>query len=137
MGRSKLIDRVVVDNLTGEILESRTSFVKLSSERYVMFRLTDGVDWVFGLSRSELSVLFGLSNYADGYGCVSLSKSKRLSLLNYVGIGERMMRRVLLSLIEKGMIKRVESGDYYVNPTYLFKCGVKDLADRIFYYQNL
>ena len=43
-----LVVGVVVDGITGEVLDSQISFVKWQSERFLMMRTTYGVGTIFG-----------------------------------------------------------------------------------------
>ena len=56
----KIVERVVVDGITGEVLDSQISFVKWQSERFLMMRTTYGVEFLMGLSKVELVLFFML-----------------------------------------------------------------------------
>ena len=134
MGARKIVERVVVNGITGEVLDSQISFVKWQSERFLMMRTTYGVEFLMGLSKVELVLFFMLSCFADGYGLVSLYKDRKVKLCDKLGISGRSLRRSIVGLVDGGLLKQ-KGDDLMINPNYVFKCSTKDLKDRINKYE--
>ena len=134
MGARKIVERVVVDAMTGQVLDSQISFVKWQSQRFFMMRTTYGVEFLMGLSKVELVLFFMLSCFADGNGLVSLYKDRKIKLCDKLGVSSRSLRRSIVSLVEGGLLKQM-GDELMINPNYVFKCSTKDLKDRINKYE--
>ena len=134
MGARRIVERVVVDAMTGQVLDSQISFVKWQSERFLMMRTTYGVEFLMGLSKVELVLFFMLSCFADGNGLVSLYKDRKIKLCDKLGVSGRSLRRSIVGLVEGGLLKQM-GDELMINPNYVFKCSTKDLKDRIKKYE--
>ena len=68
MGARKIVERVVVDGITGEVLDSQISFVKWQSERFLMMRnsVVRGVQ--YWLPADIYCGLFVVSEHSGIYG---------------------------------------------------------------------
>lgn len=134
MGARRIVERVVVDAMTGQVLDSQISFVKWQSERFLMMRTTYGVEFLMCLSKVELVLFFMLSCFADGNGLVSLYKDRKIKLCDKLGVSGRSLRRSIVGLVEGGLLKQM-GDELMINPNYVFKCSTKDLKDRINKYE--
>ena len=130
MGKSvsnidKTSTRVVVDNLTGEIIseESSVESVRVSKEDDFAKLYLDGVELLRGLTGGQLSLLLSLARRMNYSGEVMVAGSHRREVMAETGVGGVTLARALRALRDKGVITPVDGvrGFYKVNPRVLAK----------------
>ena len=132
MGRRKVGDLQVVNELTGEITTHRSLYSNRYFESFFMVRTTNGLDWFIALGKNEKSLFFMLSewsNYSDL--SVYLSNYRREYICGKLGIKRRQLSVLLGNLLKSDCIRRISQNDFLVNPEYLFKSSASELRNKI------
>ena len=134
----KVFQQTTVDGLTGELLKDYSVYVSKTGEVFGMYRKTDGLDWLLGLTGNELKLLIILADISDSAdGSVSLSKVRREKICNLLGIGSRSLSMLFQELNNKDAIFRINNNDLLVNPATFFRCATNELRQRIQIYNEL
>lgn len=121
----KTSTRVVVDNLTGEVIaeESSIESVRVSKEEDFAKLYLGGLELLQGLTGGQLSLLLSLSKRMSYSNEVIVAGSHRRELMAEAGVGGATLERALRVLRDKGLITPIDGvkGYYRVNPRVLAK----------------
>lgn len=113
-----------LDKETGEIIENRKNWISKNNERFIMLRITDGMDWVSMLTGSEIKSLLFLGSIID-------KDSQYVHFNNYRRDELRIIleyktatsvNNTLNSLIKKGVIKKIYpfNDTFMINPRFCY-----------------
>lgn len=137
MGRAKIGEFQIENHLTGEY-SHKSYYINRYTEKFIMVRTTDGLDWFFELGKNEKSLVLMLHNWSEPTNMrISLSGWQRDEICSKLDINRRQISLVLKRLIEKNCIKRINQNDFIVNPAHAFKCEAKQVKDRIPIYDSV
>ena len=132
MSKRKIGEIIQVNHSTGEVTSHRSLWSNRYSERFLMFRLTDGLDWYYSLSKNGKSLFVYLHDISDSDSMrVSLTVCNREYICSKLDIARRQLSLLLNELVVSDCIFRLSQNDFVVNPSYLFKCSLSDLQNKI------
>lgn len=124
-------DSTVTDLRTGEAIHHRShKVVHLPKEpAYVKLYVQDLGDLI-GLTDNEKAVLFMLATKIDFEGIASLNAASRRRIANACGISNGSFRNAISALCRKGIMQRIDSNEYAVDPRYFAKGEWRDILHR-------
>ncbi|QSX35129.1 MarR family transcriptional regulator [Shewanella avicenniae] len=113
-----------VDANTGELMFTeevmQTSLTKAVKINFV--QLYDSIEYLDGLSGTEIKVLFFLAGKAEmNTAQVDISTALRLEISERFKIKKGSVRNMILKLIGLGLIKPLKNQKYMLNPFVVFK----------------
>ena len=138
MPRKKIgyIERV--NELTGELTKSVSWYSNKYTEKFIMVRTTDSLDWFYPLGKNEKSLILMLHDWSEPSNMrVSLAGWQRDEIIIKLGVKRRQISILLKNLVDADCIKRLGQNDFMVNPSHVFKCSASQVRDRIEIYKNI
>lgn len=138
MPRKKIgyIERV--NDLTGELTKSVSWYSNKYTEKFIMIRTTDTLDWFYPLGKNEKSLILMLHDWSEPTNMrISLAGWQREQIIEKLGIKRRQISILLKSLVDAGCIKRISQNDFMVNPAHAFKCSASQVREKIEIYKKL
>lgn len=123
----------------GNVVESteRNIFVNKAQESFIMITRTDGLEWVANI-RNHLAFLVCLFSYADKNGIVSLTPLRKAEIQQLFKWKNKVqVDNALAILLKNDCIKRINRGDYIVNPNTVFSGGTGTKAEKSNLYQSI
>ena len=136
--RKQISEVSIVDQLSGEIIQSRAVYSSKFSESFIMVRTTDGLDWLWGLSGNEVKLILLMHQWAEPEkGRISLAAYQRELVCKHLGIAQRSIAGLLRELEAKDCVVKLGNNDYVVNPAHVFKCSTAEVRNRIREYEYL
>lgn len=116
-----------VDTETGDI----SKYVK---ERFLYLRTTDDLDWMKGLSSTEIRAMLFLCKRAD-YDCkLEMTVRVRALLVKELGVSERQYYNILNKLMRVGLVKRIAKAYYAIAPYTAYKFHSKNMGQKVLEY---
>lgn len=113
-----------LDKNTGELIEHRKNWISKNKERFIMVRITDGLQWTEMFSGNEIKTLLFLSSHIDRethYIHVTEFRKHELSLLlGYTTI--RSVNNTFNSIMKKGGMKKILpfNDTFMINPKFCY-----------------
>lgn len=93
--------------------------------------LIKGVEWMRGLTNHEIVIMARFAELQDFNGGISTHKRVREGLCEITGLAERTVYRIFGYLVDKGLLKRIDSGYYLINPATFYKFRVSEYISRV------
>lgn len=127
----------VVDGSTGEVLEERRSnVVNLPAEPPYVKLYIDDLTAILQLPTTCKGLIYALIKQLNYDGLITLNASARRRIASSLGIGEPTLRNYITQLQQRGVIKRVDRGEYMMNPQYFARGSWVDvMRQRENYYK--
>ena len=138
MPRKKIgyIERV--NELTGELTKSVSWYSNKYTEKFIMVRTTDSLDWFYPLGKNEKSLILMLHDWSNAENMrLSLQTWQRDKICDKLNVGRRQISLLLKSLENADCIKRLSQNDFMVNPAHANKCGTKEWRKRTLEYNSI
>ncbi len=113
-----------LDKETGELIEHRKNWISKNKERFIMLRITDGMDWISMLTGSEVKALMFLGSIIDKDSHYVHFNSYRREevriLLDYKSA--TTVNNTLNNLIKKGALKKIYpfNDTFMINPRFCY-----------------
>lgn len=137
MAKRKVNEFSRVNELTGEIREHYSYYSDKFTESFIMIRTTVGKEWFYALSNNEKNLLMMMWDWSSHEDMsVYLGSVRRKEVCTILSIGKRQITSIISSLCAKDYIKRIGRDDFLVNPSYMFKCSVGKVREKIKKYQE-
>ena len=112
-----------IDFSTGEITtEESKNVIRLPKEPPYVKMYIDDLAKILELTSGCRSLLYFLIKKMDYEGIITLTKSSRERLAQQVGVKETAVRNQITKLCQKGILRRVGTGEFEANPN-LFARG--------------
>jgi hypothetical protein len=128
----KVFEKKVVDYQTGEVQSETSVFVGKLSERFGLYRITDGLSWVMMFDIHEMRLLMLLGEAEDNENhIVTLTPAKRDAISTFMGYTKRHFYRILSRLVERHAVVKLTNFEYLLNPSFFYKGSSAKLIGRI------
>ncbi len=116
---------------TGEIkTEENTNVIKLPREPAYVKMYIDDIAKLLELTNGCRSLLYCLIKKMDYEGVITLTKSSRDRLAEQVGVKETAIRNQITQLCQKGILRRIGTGEYEANPNLFARGDWSDIYKR-------
>ena len=121
----------VIDHKTGEALTSeKTNKVAFPKEpSYVKLYIED-IGSLMGLTTVRTDLLYSLIKIMSYDGNIRITKTTKDRICEQLGIKDGTIRKALCHYCEKGIFKRLGTGEYEANPNYFAKGDWVDIRKR-------
>ena len=120
-----------INFLTGEITtEEITNVVKIPKEPPYVKMYIDDLAKILELTSGCRSLLYFLIKKMDYEGIITLTKSSRDRLAEQVGVKETAIRNQITQLCQKGILKRIGTGEFEANPNLFARGDWSDIHKR-------
>jgi predicted transcriptional regulator len=116
---------------TGEIrTEENTNIIKIPREPAYVKMYIDDIAKLLELTSGCRSLLYCLIKKMDYEGVITLTKSSRDRLAEQVGVKETAIRNQITQLCQKGILRRIGTGEYEANPNLFARGDWSDIYKR-------
>jgi predicted HTH transcriptional regulator len=120
-----------IDFTTGEIkTEEFTNVVKIPKEPPYVKMYIDDLAKILELTSGCRSLLYFLIKKMDYEGIITLTKSSRDRLAEQVGVKETAIRNQITQLCQKGILRRIGTGEFEANPNLFARGDWSDIHKR-------
>jgi DNA-binding MarR family transcriptional regulator len=132
----KIFEQQIVDRTTGEVFTTTTVKVDRDIETYGMHRTTEGLDWVFDFTAAEFQMMMILSNLENPKSnIIQFTELSRKHLAEKFKATRRHISRIIHQLVDKDVLVKLTTDDYFMNPLYFYCGGTKSWKGRTERYQ--
>lgn len=116
---------------TGEIkTEEITNVVKIPKEPPYVKMYIDDLAKILELTSGCRSLLYFLIKKMDYEGIITLTKSSRDRLAEQIGVKETAVRNQITQLCQKGILRRIGTGEFEANPNLFARGDWSDIHKR-------
>ena len=116
---------------TGEVkTEEITNVVKIPKEPPYVKMYIDDLAKILELTSGCRSLLYFLIKKMDYEGIITLTKSSRDRLAEQIGVKETAIRNQITQLCQKGILKRIGTGEFEANPNLFARGDWSDIHKR-------
>ena len=116
---------------TGEVkTEEITNVVKIPKEPPYVKMYIDDLAKILELTSGCRSLLYFLIKKMDYEGIITLTKSSRDRLAQQIGVKETAIRNQITQLCQKGILKRIGTGEFEANPNLFARGDWSDIHKR-------
>lgn len=131
---------VYIDNSTGEVSDVRQKRItrQESEDNFVKLYVKD-MSMLYGLTRTEMCVLYELLRKTDYENIVSLNSYMRSKIAEVLNIKVNTITNALKGLCNSSLIKKIALNTYLVNPTIFARgnwSNVQELRVEFSYNEN-
>jgi hypothetical protein len=120
-----------IDFTTGEIkTEENTNIVKIPKEPPYVKMYIDDIAKLLELTSGCRSLLYCLIKKMDYEGIITLTKSSRDRLAEQIGVKETAVRNQITQLCQKGILRRIGTGEFEANPNLFARGDWSDIHKR-------
>ena len=127
----KIFEQQIVDRVTGEVVTTTTVKVDKDNETFGMHRTTEGLEWVFDFTAAEFQMMMILSNLENNKSnIIQFTELSRKHLADKFKVTRRHISRIILQLVEKDVLVKLTTDDYFMNPLYFYCGGTKSWKGR-------
>ena len=120
-----------VDYNTGEIKETeQTNVIRLPREPAYVKMYIEDLSKILDLSHCSRTLVYALLRQMNYEGIITLNASARQRIADYLKITEQTVRNKLTELCKKGVLKRLNRGEYEMNPHLFAKGDWVDIHKR-------
>lgn len=120
-----------IDFSTGEITtEESKNVIRLPKEPPYVKMYIDDLAKILELTSGCRSLLYFLIKKMDYEGIITLTKSSRERLAEQVGVKETAVRNQITKLCQKGILRRVGTGEFEANPNLFARGDWSDIYKR-------
>jgi hypothetical protein len=116
---------------TGEVkTEEITNVVKIPKEPPYVKMYIDDLAKILELTSGCRSLLYFLIKKMDYEGIITLTKSSRDRLAEQIGVKETAVRNQITQLCQKGILRRIGTGEFEANPNLFARGDWSDIHKR-------
>jgi len=131
-------DRIVYNKIkreinfsTGEIkTEENINIVRIPKEPPYVKMYIDDIAKILELTSGCRSLLYCSIKKMDYEGIITLTKSSRDRLAEQVGVKETAIRNQITQLCQKGILRRIGTGEFEANPNLFARGDWSDIHKR-------
>ena len=129
----KIYESQVINEVTGEIISTRTVTSRTDAERFLFARTTQGLEWITEFCNlRDLQVLMYLVEFQEPKSRVIMFTKLQIDeCAMFLNCTEKTIRNSISSLIRSGFLKRICSHNYISNPYTFYKGGTSGLQQSI------